>query len=274
VGEVKVEAGVVEKKAVGSAALVLNGNEGENVMLYDVAVVGAAVADEDVVDGMRIMLDDVVAVTVLDEVGTVVLVLGDGVLLLLVVDANVVADPVLEEPATGCEVVVDVGAGELDDSTGLLVVVLLLIADADVVTVVVLEDNSPGSGVVLVVLNGVLDESAVVLDDATAVLLLLIDDVDVPPPLLNSEHGSPFSSGPEYPLLQIQFEILLLPGPENECKGQARHPVAAAPAKYVPGAQSVHRSLPFTSLYVPAAHASHSPPSGPEYPSMQVQFEI
>ena len=233
----KVEAGVVEKKAVGSAALVLNGNEGENVMLYDVAVVGAAVADEVVVvDRTRIMLDDVVAVTVLDEVGTGVLVLGDGVLMLLVVDANVLADPVLEEPATGCEVVVDV--------------------------------------VVLVVRNGVLDESAVVLDDATAVLLLLIDDVDVPPPLLNSEHGSPFSSGPEYPLLQIQFEILLLPGPENECKGQARHPVAAAPAKYVPGAQSVHRSLPFTSLYVPAAHASHSAPSGPEYPSMQVQFEI
>jgi hypothetical protein len=174
VGEVKVGAGVVEKKAVGSAALVLNRNEGENVMLYDVAVVGAAVADEVVVvDRTRIMLDDVVAVTVLDEVGTGVLVLGDGVLMLLVVDANVVADPVLEEPATGCEVVVDV--------------------------------------VVLVVRNGVLDESAVVLNDATAVLLLLIDDVDVPLPLLNSEHGPPYSSGPEYPSLQIQFEILLLP---------------------------------------------------------------
>jgi len=169
-----VGAGVVEKKAVGSAALVLNRNEGENVMLYDVAVVGAAVADEVVVvDRTRIMLDDVVAVTVLDEVGTGVLVLGDGVLMLLVVDANVVADPVLEEPATGCEVVVDV--------------------------------------VVLVVRNGVLDESAVVLNDATAVLLLLIDDVDVPLPLLNSEHGPPYSSGPEYPSLQIQFEILLLP---------------------------------------------------------------
>ena len=154
-------------------------------------------------------LDDVVAVTVLDEVGTGVLVLGDGVLLLLVVDANVVADAVLEEPATGCEVVLDVGAGVLDDSSTLLVVVLLLVADADVVTVVVLEDNSRGCGVVLEVRKGVLDESAVV-DDATAVLLLLID-VDVPPPRLNSEHGPPYSSGPEYPSLQIQFEILLLP---------------------------------------------------------------
>ena len=171
VGEVKVGAGVVEKKAVGSAAPVLN-----------VAVVGAAVADEDVVvDGMRIMLEDIVAVTTLDEVGTGVLTLGDGVLLLLLVDANVVADAVLEESASGCEVVLDVGAGVLDDSAGLLVVLLLLVADADVVTVVVLEDHSRRCG------------------------------VDVPPPMLNSEHGPPYSSGPEYPSLQIQFEILLLP---------------------------------------------------------------
>jgi hypothetical protein len=88
---------------------------------------------------------------------------GDGVLLLLVVDANVVADAVLEEPATGCEVVLDVGAGVLDDSSSLLVVLLLLVADADVVTVVVLEGTSRGCGVVLEVRKGVLDESAVVL---------------------------------------------------------------------------------------------------------------
>jgi hypothetical protein len=66
---------------------------------------------------------------------------------------------VLEEPATGCEVVLDVGAGVLDDSSSLLVVLLLLVADADVV----LEGTSRGCGVVLEVRKGVLDESAVVL---------------------------------------------------------------------------------------------------------------
>ena len=41
---------------------------------------------------------------------------------------------------------------------------------------------------------------------------------------------------------------------------------------YVPRGQSVQAAEPLTSLKPPASHASHSAPSGPVYPLLQVQF--
>ena len=42
--------------------------------------------------------------------------------------------------------------------------------------------------------------------------------------------------------------------------------------QYVPAPQSMHRADPVDVLYVPAVHAVHSPPSGPEEPALQVQL--
>ena len=43
-------------------------------------------------------------------------------------------------------------------------------------------------------------------------------------------------------------------------------------AEYAPAPQSVHTADPFVTLYFPATHAVHAPPSGPEYPALQVQL--
>ena len=59
-----------------------------------------------------------------------------------------------------------------------------------------------------------------------------------------------------------------------ELAGQVTHAVAAvAPVlvEYVPVPQSVHAALPVASLYLPAAHGEHTPPSGPVEPVLQVQ---
>ena len=42
--------------------------------------------------------------------------------------------------------------------------------------------------------------------------------------------------------------------------------VAPAVAEYFPVEQSVHAALPVVFLYLPAAHAEHTPPFGPVYP--------
>ncbi len=56
---------------------------------------------------------------------------------------------------------------------------------------------------------------------------------------------------------------------------QSRHVSATeAPTvvEYLPAAQLVHAAEPVTLLYVPAAHAEHVPPLGPEYPVLQTQL--
>jgi hypothetical protein len=52
-----------------------------------------------------------------------------------------------------------------------------------------------------------------------------------------------------------------------EFDGQARHvELLEAPTvvEYAPAPQSVHTADPFVTLYFPATHAVHAPPSGPE----------
>ena len=39
----------------------------------------------------------------------------------------------------------------------------------------------------------------------------------------------------------------------------------------LPSGQSLHAADPDTSLYLPASHAAHAPPSGPVYPTLHVQ---
>jgi len=61
---------------------------------------------------------------------------------------------------------------------------------------------------------------------------------------------------------------------ELELVGHAIHVVAiVAPdvVEYVPPVQSVHAALPVAILYLPATHNTHTPPSGPVKPTLQVQ---
>ena len=62
-----------------------------------------------------------------------------------------------------------------------------------------------------------------------------------------------------------------LPAIEKESAGHCEQ-VDAAPVEYLPPPQSEQATEPFTSLYVPAAHGEHEPPSGPVYPKLQLQF--
>ena len=54
-------------------------------------------------------------------------------------------------------------------------------------------------------------------------------------------------SAPVYPLLQMHFDMMLLPTGECELL-----------------AHTTHADDPFSSLYLPALHAVQLPPSGPE----------
>ena len=58
-----------------------------------------------------------------------------------------------------------------------------------------------------------------------------------------------------------------LPAGEVELDGQAMHvelPEAPTAVEYVPAPQSVQAADPVDSLYLPATHAVHVSPSGPE----------
>ena len=48
--------------------------------------------------------------------------------------------------------------------------------------------------------------------------------------------------------------------------------VAPVAAEYVPAPQSVHAADPVDTLYFPASHAVHVPPTGPVDPALQVHF--
>ena len=76
-----------------------------------------------------------------------------------------------------------------------------------------------------------------------------------------------YPSGPVYPALQVQFVKAELPSDELEFVGQSLHvELAEAPTavEYVPAGQSLQLAEPVDALYVPASHAVHVPPSGPE----------
>ncbi len=64
-----------------------------------------------------------------------------------------------------------------------------------------------------------------------------------------------------------QLVTFALPGGELwESDGQATHvELAEAPTEveYLPATQSVQAAVPVDSLYFPATHAVHVPPSGP-----------
>ena len=74
-------------------------------------------------------------------------------------------------------------------------------------------------------------------------------------------------SGPVDPALQVQLVKAALPAGELEFDGQAVHvelPEAPAAVEYVPAPQSVQTADPVDALYLPATHAVHVSPSGPE----------
>jgi hypothetical protein len=89
-------------------------------------------------------------------------------------------------------------------------------------------------------------------------------------------HVEHIPSGPVYPGSQgshIQELMDELAMEEVEPAGHARHVsvvVAAGVAEYMPAAQSAHTALPVVVLYLPATHAVHVPPFGPEKPALQV----
>ena len=74
-------------------------------------------------------------------------------------------------------------------------------------------------------------------------------------------------SGPVDPALQVQLVKFLFPAGEVEFDGQAVHvelDEAPTAVEYVPAPQSVQAADPVDALYLPATHAVHVPPSGPE----------
>ena len=82
-------------------------------------------------------------------------------------------------------------------------------------------------------------------------------------------------SAPDDPVLQVQSVDSLLASGAVEFVGHAEHADAVfAPAvvEYLPNSQSVHAAAPVCSLYVPATHCVHVPPSAPDDPVLQEQF--
>jgi hypothetical protein len=58
-------------------------------------------------------------------------------------------------------------------------------------------------------------------------------------------------------------------------KNRSVHVHAACPlTESLPNAHGVHALLPFEALNLPAAQATHGPPSGPVKPALQIQFMI
>jgi hypothetical protein len=66
-------------------------------------------------------------------------------------------------------------------------------------------------------------------------------------------HGPP--AAPSNPVLHVQFATA----------------VAAMCGSKLPGGHVVQFAVPFVSLYLPATHATHGPPSGPLYPTLHGQ---
>jgi hypothetical protein len=76
-------------------------------------------------------------------------------------------------------------------------------------------------------------------------------------------------------LAEVQLVKAVLPPGELELDGQALHvelAEASVAVEYVPAPQAVHIADPVNTLYFPATHAVHVPPSGPDQPALQVQW--
>jgi hypothetical protein len=72
----------------------------------------------------------------------------------------------------------------------------------------------------------------------------------------------------------LQLLAALLPLVEFAFEGQLTQVEAcAAPTaeEYLPAPQSTHAALPLPAWYLPAAHAVHGPPAGPEKPAAHSQ---
>jgi hypothetical protein len=81
-------------------------------------------------------------------------------------------------------------------------------------------------------------------------------------PAVHAVHSPP--SGPEEPALQVQLVKAELPPGELEFVGQVTHvDIAVTAVEYVPAPQSVQLADPVDSLFFPATHAVHVPPSVP-----------
>ena len=77
-----------------------------------------------------------------------------------------------------------------------------------------------------------------------------------------------------YPALQVHAVTTTLGLGESVFTGhttQVAAAVAPSAPEYAPAPQFVHVILPIASLYVPAAHGEHTPPSGPVNPALQAQ---
>jgi hypothetical protein len=74
-------------------------------------------------------------------------------------------------------------------------------------------------------------------------------------------------AGPVYAALQTQRASAELPAGETEKVGQGVHADDPLATWYDDAGQAWHGVVPFTFLYVPAAHAPHAPPSGPVKPA-------
>jgi hypothetical protein len=89
-------------------------------------------------------------------------------------------------------------------------------------------------------------------------------------PGVQAEH---FPAEPVYPASQAHS---VSPAAELELAGQASQvssDMAPIVVEKVPALHSEHSELPLFSLYVPAPHVVHAPPSGPEVPAMQMQSD-
>ena len=88
-------------------------------------------------------------------------------------------------------------------------------------------------------------------------------------PAAHTLHAPP--SDPVKPILQSQLLDLTT---DCELLGQLLQvatAVAPVAAEYVLALQSVQPALPEFALYLPAPHAAHAPPSGPEKPATHTQ---
>lgn len=89
-------------------------------------------------------------------------------------------------------------------------------------------------------------------------------------PATQAVHVPPFA--PVYPILQAHAALAELELGALALAGQATQvedALAPAVPEYVASPQSVHASLPVVALYLPATHTEHTPPFGPEYPTLQ-----
>jgi hypothetical protein len=77
--------------------------------------------------------------------------------------------------------------------------------------------------------------------------------------------------GPLYPALQVQFQMDVEATADALVFTHAQHTVKPVLLAYVFAWQSMHSAEPYTDLYFPGTHATHSGPYAPVYPGLQKQ---